>query len=209
MILILFLLLYPEADKAIGVSDKGELSNVTSNFGLIANLHYFTPAFHWQNSAPFQHQYCPGSGILAARNGTVIESFLNLAAPEWAPLAGSYGFLYSGEVTAPDGTPYMASSDNEETWPLVYGERFWPGPYRKDTTGAEVEGEFTSDQDLFCIFNDQDTFGLQVNQSTYSYGRIYAQDFIVYDFNIYNTRNIPIDSIYLGFRGNFRCDYDM
>ena len=50
---------------------------------------------------------------------------------------------------------------------------------------------------------------MQVNQSTYSYGRIYAQDFIVYDFNIYNTRNTPIDSIYLGFRGNFRCDYDM
>ena len=82
MILILFLLLYPEADKAIGVSDKGELSNVCSNFGLLANLHYFTPAFHWQNSAPFQHQYCPGLGILAARNGTVIESFLSLAQPE-------------------------------------------------------------------------------------------------------------------------------
>jgi hypothetical protein len=209
MILILFLLLYPEADKAIGVSDKGELSNVCSNFGLLANLHYFTPAFHWKNSAPFQHQYCPGLGILAARNGTVIESFLSLAAPEWAPLEGSYGDLYSGEVIAPDGTPYIASSDNEETWPTDGGERFWPGPYRKDTTGQQVDGEFTSDQDLFCIFNDQDTFGLQVNQSTYSYGRIYAQDFIVYDFNIYNTRNTPIDSIYLGFRGNFRCDYDM
>lgn len=209
MILILFLLLYPEADKAIGVSDKGELSNVCSNFGLLANLHYFAPAFHWQNSAPFQHQYCPGLGILAACNGTVIESFLNLAAPEWAPLEGSYGSLYSGEVTAPDGTPYIASSDNEETWPLVEGERVWPGPYRKDTTGAEVEGEFTSDQDLFCIFNDQNTFGLQVNQSTYSFGRIYAQDFIVYDFNIYNTSGTAIDSIYLGFRGNFRCDYDM
>jgi len=209
MLILLFLLLYPEADKAIGVSDKGELSNVTSNFGLIANLHYFAPAFHWQNSAPFQHQYCPGLGILAARNGTVIESFLNLAAPEWAPLEGSYGSLYSGEVTAPDGTPYIATSDDEETWPLVYGERFWPGPYRKDTTGLEVEGEFTSDQDLFCIFNDQDIFGLQVNQSTYSFGRIYAQDFIVYDFNIYNTSGTAIDSIYLGFRGNFRCDYDM
>ena len=209
MILILFLLLYPEADKAIGVSDKGELSNVCSNFGLLANLHYFTPAFHWQNSAPFQHQYCPGLGILAARNGTVIESFLSLAQPDWAPLEGSHDSLYSGEVIAPDGTPYMASSDNEETWPTDGGERFWPGPYRKDTTGAEVDGEFTSDQDLFCIFNDQDVFGMQVNQSTYSYGRIYAQDFIVYDFNIYNTRNTPIDSIYLGFRGNFRCDYDM
>ncbi len=212
MMLIFFLILYPEVDKAVGISDKGELSNVTSNFGLIANLHYFTPAFHWPNSAPFQHQYCPGFGILAARNGTVIESFLNLAAPEWAPLEGSYGMLHSGDVTttSADSTPIMATSDNVETWPLVGGERFWPGPYRKDPdTGEEVEGEFTSDQDLFCIFNDQDVFGIQVNQSTYSYGRIYAQDFIFYDFYIYTTQNTTVDSFYLGARGNFRCDYDM
>ncbi len=208
MILILFLLLYPEADKAIGVSDKGELSNVCSNFGLISYHHYFTPACHWPNSAPFQHQYCVGFGFFAARDYTVIESFDHVT-PEWAPLEGSYGSLYSGEVTAPDGTPYMATSDNIETWPINGGERFWPGPYRKDTTGQEVEGEFTSDQDLFCIFNDQDVFGLQVNQSAYSYGRIYAQDFIVYDFNIYNTGNTALDSMYLGFRCKFRCDYDM
>lgn len=210
MLILLFLLLYPEADKAVGISDKGELSNVTSNFGLISNLHYFAPAFHWPNSAPSQHQYCPGLGILAARNDTVIESFLNLVAPEWAPLEDSYGTLYSGEITAPDGTPIIATSDNVETWPKLAGEPFWPGPYRRDPgTGEEVEGEFTSDQDLFCIFNDQDVFGLQVDQSTFSYGRIYAQDFLFYDFNIYNTGITQIDDIYLGFRGNIRCDYDM
>ena len=209
MLIVLFLLFYPEADKAVGISDKGELSNVTSNFGLIANLHYFSPAFHWPNSVPSQHQYCPGFGILAARRDTVIESFLNLAAPEWAPREGSFGTLYSGDVTTPDGTPITATSDNIETWPKQAGEHFWPGPYRKDTTGAEVQGEFTSDQDLFCIFNDQDIFGLQANQSTYSYGRIYAQDFLFYNFLIYDTRNTAIDSIYLGFRGDFRCDYDM
>jgi len=211
MLLILFLLFYPEADKAVGIADKGELSNVSSNFGLIANLHYFTPAFHWPNAAPFQHQYCPGFGILAARNDTVVESFLNLAAPEWAPLEGSFGTLYSGEVTTPDGTPIIATSDNIETWPRnAAGNYFWPGPYRRDpATGEEVEGEFTSDQDLFCIFNDQNAFGLQVDHSVYSYGRIYAQDFLFYDFKIYNTRNNTIDSIYLGFRANFRPDYDM
>jgi len=212
MMVIFFLLLYPEVDKAVGISDKGELSNVTSNFGLIANLHYFTPAFHWPNAAPYQHQYCPGFGILMARNGTVIESFLNLAAPEWAPLEGSYGNLHSGDVTTPppDSTPIMATSDNFETWPKIGGERVWPGPYRKDPdTGEEVEGEFTSDQDLFCIFNDQDVFGIQINQSTYSYGRIYAQDFIFYDFHIHTTRDTTLDSLYFGFRGNFRCDYDM
>ncbi|MDH4210701.1 MAG: hypothetical protein OEV79_04570 [candidate division WOR-3 bacterium] len=209
MLLILFLFFYPEADKAVGISDKGELSNVTSNFGLIANLHYFTPAFHWPNSAPFQHQYSPGCGIFAARNDTVIESFLSLATPEWAPLEGSYGTFYSGTVTTPDGTPVIATSDDMETWPLIGGVPTWPGPWRKDTTGQQVPGEFTSDQDLFCIFNDQSVLGLQVNQSTYSYGRNYAQDFIFYDFKIYNTNGTSIDDIYFGFRGNFRCDYDM
>jgi hypothetical protein len=210
MLLILFLLFYPEADKAVGISDKGELSNVSSNFGLIANLHYFTPSFHWPNSAPFQHQYCPGFGILAARNDTVIESFLSLALPEWAPLEGSYGSLYSGDVTTPDGTPVIATSDNSETWPRdAYGEPFWPGPFRKDTLGQEVEGEFTSDQDLYCVFNDQDVFGIQVDQSAFSYGRIYAQDFIFYDFRMYASQQIDVNDVYLGFRGNFRVDYDL
>ncbi len=210
MILILCLIFYPEVDKAVGISDKGELSDVTSNFGLIANLHYFTPSFHWPNSAPFQQQYCPGFGMIAAHDYNVIESFVNLAAPEWAPLEGSFGLLYSGEETTPDGTPIMATSDNVDTWPQEAGEPFWPGPYRRDpATGLEVEGEFTSDQDLFCIFNDQGVFGLQVDQSTYSYGRIYAQDFIFYDFHIYTVGNTTLDSMYLCFRGNFRCDYDM
>ena len=209
MFLIFLLILYPEADKAVGISDKGELSNVVSNFGLIANLHYFTPAFHWPNSVPFQHQYSPGFGFLAARNDTVIESFLNLANPEWAPLEGSFGTLYSGTVTTPDGTPIMATSDDIETWPIIGGEPTWPGPYRKDSTGQQVVGEFTSDQDLFCLFDDQSVFGLQINQSVYSYGRIYAADFIFYDLNIYSKNNTAIDSVYFGFRGNFRCDYDM
>jgi hypothetical protein len=210
MVLIFFLLVYPDVDKAVGIADKGELSDVTSNFGLFANLHYFTPSFHWPNSAPFQQQYCPGLGILAARNDTVIESFLNLASPEWAPLEGSFGTLYSGTVTTSDGTPIMATSDDIETWPLdAFGEPFWPGPYRLDTAGQEVVGEFTSDRDLFCVFNDQEVFGIQVDQSTYSYGRLYAQDFIFFDLQVYTTRTSPVDNTYLGFRGNFRCDYDM
>jgi hypothetical protein len=112
-------------------------------------------------------------------------------------------------VVTPDGTPIFATSDDMETWPIVGGNPKWPGPYRKDSTGQQVVGEFTSDQDLFCVFNDQGVFGLQVDQSSYSYGRIYAQDFIFYDFNFYSTTNSSIDNVYLGFRGNFRCDYDM
>lgn len=208
MVLLLFLLFYPDQDIAVGISDKGEVSNVASNFGLVSYQHYFIPACHWPNSAPMQHSYCVGFGLLAARNDTVIESFDHVS-PEWAPLQGSHGTLFSGEDTASDGTPLMATSDNEKTWPMIGGVRTWPGPYRRDTTGQEVEGEFTSDQDLFCIFNDQNTFGLQVDQSTYSYGRIYAEDFLFYDLHIYNTRGSTINNVYLGFRGKIRCDYDM
>jgi hypothetical protein len=209
MILILLLLFSSETDKAVGISDKGELSNVTSNFGLVSYHHYITPAFHWPNAAPSTHQYCTGFGIFVARNDTVIESFDHVT-PEWTPLEGSYGALFSGEDTIPGGTPIMATSDNTKTWPTLGGEPFWPGPYRKDPqTGEEVEGEFTSDQDLFCIFNDQDGFGLQVNQSTYSYGRIYAQDILFYDLTIYSTKTTAISDMYLGFRGKIRCDYDM
>jgi len=195
--------------EAIGISDKGELSNVTSNFGLISYHHYITPACHWPNSAPFQHQYCVGFGFFAAQDHNVVESFNDYVVPEWLPIEGSYGELYSGQVVDSAGTPIMATSDDIETWPIIGGEPVWPGPFRKDTLGQPVEGEFTSDQDLFSVFNDQGVFGLQVNQSVYSYGRVYAEDFIFFDLNIYSTGDTAIDSVYLGFRSKFRCDYDM
>jgi hypothetical protein len=194
--------------EAIGISDKGELSNVTTNFGLISYHHYITPACHWPNSAPFPHQYCVGFGFFAARDHNVVESFDDIA-PEWLPIEGSYGGLYSGQVVDSAGTPIMATSDDIETWPIIGGEPVWPGPFRKDTLGQPVEGEFTSERDLFSIYNDQGVFGLQVKQSVYSYGRIYAEDFMFFDLNIYNTADTAIDSVYLGFRSKFRCDYDM
>ena len=194
--------------EAIGISDKGELSNVTTNFGLISYHHYITPACHWPNAAPFPQQYCVGFGFFAAQNYNVVESFDHIS-PEWLPIEGSYGGLYSGLVVDSAGTPIVATSDDIETWPIVGGEPFWPGPFRKDTLGQPVAGEFTSDQDLFCIFNDRGALGLQVDQSVYSYGRVYAEDIIFFDLNIYNTANTAVDSIYLGFRSKFRCDYDM
>jgi hypothetical protein len=194
--------------EALGISDKGELSNVTSNFGLVSYHHYVTPACHWPNAAPFPQQYCVGFGFFAARDYNVVESFDHVT-PEWLPLEGSYGTLYSGDVTDPSGTPIMATSDDMETWPMIGGGRIWPGPWRKDTLGQPVEGEFTSDRDLFCVFDDRGTLGLRVDQSVYSYGRIYAQDIIFFDFNISSIDGTAIDSTYLGFRCKFRSDYDM
>ncbi len=206
--ILLFFFVTQIPGEALGISDKGELSNVTSNFGLVSYHHYVTPAFHWPNAAPFPQQYCVGFGFFAAKDYNVVESFDHVT-PEWLPLEGSYGTLYSGDVTDPSGTPIMATSDDMETWPMIGGERVWPGPWRRDTLGQPVEGEFTSDRDLFCIYDDQGTFGLQVDQSVYSYGRIYAQDIIFFDFNISSTVATAIDSTYLGFRCKFRCDYDM
>lgn len=206
--ILLFFFMTQIPGEALGISDKGELSNVASNFGLVSYHHYVTPAFHWPNAAPFPQQYCVGFGFFAARDYNVVESFDHVT-PEWLPLEGSYGTLYSGEITDPSGTPIMATSDDMETWPMIGGERVWPGPWRRDTLGQPVEGEFTSDRDLFSIYDDQGVFGLQVDQSVYSYGRIYAQDIIFFDFNISSISDTVIDSTYLGFRCKFRCDYDM
>ncbi|MCK4941080.1 hypothetical protein KAS45_03220, partial [candidate division WOR-3 bacterium] len=123
--IFLFFFMTQIPGEALGISDKGELSNVTSNFGLVSYHHYVTPAFHWPNAAPFPQQYCVGFGFFAAKDYNVVESF-NHVTPEWLPLEGSYGTLYSGEVTDPSGTPIMATSDDMETWPMIGGERVWP-----------------------------------------------------------------------------------
>jgi len=79
--------------EAIGISDKGELSNVTTNFGLISYHHYITPACHWPNSAPFQHQYCVGFGFFAAQDHNVVESFNDYVVPVYFRF--HHGFIFS------------------------------------------------------------------------------------------------------------------
>lgn len=209
---------YGKADRGVGILDRGELSNVTGNFGVLSNFHLFAPAFHWPDWADDTHQYCFGLELLVGVNGDVVTSIHDPATVaenfDWEAADGSLGNLFSGNVTASDGTPILASSDNPETWPQhSNGKPFWPGPFRIDPqTGLQVEGEFVSERDLYAEFDDSNNqnnpYGLKVLQTAYSFGRLYAKDFHIYDFQIINTSANSLDSVYVGYMADFKVDFD-
>lgn len=216
---ILFFLLFSQAlggtsDRAVGIMDKGQLSNVTSNFGLLSEFHFFAPAMHWPAGASFEQQYCFGFGPFLATKDNVVESFISRTYFDWEAVDGALGTFHSGDLATPDGTPLMATSDADSTWPKDEdGNRFWPGPYRRNIeTGEEIMGEFTSDRDVYCMFDDKynkkSPLGVRVRQSAYSYGRIYAEDLLFFDFVFANESDSAIHNVYMGYYGAFRPDYD-
>jgi len=43
-------------ERAIGLLDKGQLSNMVTNYGIISDFHLGTPALHWpRNGSDVQH----------------------------------------------------------------------------------------------------------------------------------------------------------
>ena len=190
---------FSAAERAIGIQDKGQLTNYIGNYGNLSHyLEYLNDALHWPKSAGDVRQYSFGLGLVVAVKGNVITSVLGAFADkiDWEPWDGSRGKLYSGEVTAPppDLTPFQAMSDNPETWPRGYfdksgnwistpNEHHWPGHFRLEVDpnslnyGQEIPGEFVSDRDLYCVFTDEANHhpngpvGIEVEQTAYSYGR--------------------------------------
>jgi hypothetical protein len=231
------------SEKAVGVMDKGQLQNNTSNMGDLANFHvWFTNAGHWPRSADSDRQYIYGLGLAIAINEhNVIETVSQALTKvvDWLPSDNSPGREYSGEIRAEsDDTPFLASSDFRETWPFGYydengnwtssDEREWPGYYRVDVTGvssdtlamhldasqlSDRQNEFTSDRDIFCTYNDdenaQGSVGITVEQSAYSYGRPYAEDFVFWELKIINTSGADLEGVSIGFLAKFRPDFDM
>jgi hypothetical protein len=207
-----------KADRAVAIMDRGELANVTGNFGVLSNYHLFAPAMHWPSWADDTHQYCFGLELLLGYKGDVVTSVHDPATVaenfDWEAQDGSYGSLYSGAVTASDGTPLLASSDNKNTWPVGQnGKPFWPGPFRYDPlTGGEKTGEFVSERDAFAIFTDQNnvngSYGLRVKQRTFSFSRSYARNFLIFDFQLINSSAQPMDSVWVGYMADFKVDFD-
>ncbi len=223
-------------ERGLGVQDKGQVSNYIGNYGVISNYQeYWNDALHWPASAGTERQYCFGIGLVVATKGNVITSLLKGVGdiPEWSPKEGSRGKLFSGDVkvTSSDETPFLACSDNPQTWPQGFfdknknwvstpGVRHWPGHFRIDidsaspTYGKEIDGEFVSDRDIYSIFDDknnsnpQGVVGIEVEQTAYSYGRPYAEDILFWDFTIHNTSGKSLDSVYVGYYAIFRPDYD-
>ncbi len=207
-----------KVDRGVGILDRGEIANVTGNFGVLSNFHLFSPALHWPSWADDRHQYCFGMQLMVGYNGDVVTSVHDPATVaenfDWEAQDGSYGNLYSGNVTASDGTPILASSDNQDTWPQNNkGEPFWPGPFRYDpVTGGQKENEFVSERDVYGIFTDQNnqngSYGLVVKQNSYSFSRNYAKNFIIFDFTITNTSLDTLDSVWVGYMADFKVDFD-
>jgi len=223
-------------ERGLGIMDKGQIANYLGNFGILSNFHeYFNEAIRWPAEASEVIHYCFGLGLVVASKGNVITSVIGgpTGKYDWAPKDGSRGKIFSGDVTAPppDETPFLALSDNPETWPKGYfdesgswvdtpNERHWPGNYRLDIDpastnyGKEVKGEFVSDRDIYSVFDDQENsnpkgpLGIEVEQTAYSYGRSYAEDLLIWNYRIFNTSSSLLDSVYLGYYGIFRPDFD-
>lgn len=224
------------AEKAIGIMDKGQIANYLGNYGILSNFHeYFNESIRWPKEASEVIHYSFGLGLIVASKGNVITSIVGGPSDkyDWVPKDGSRGKVFSGDVTAPppDETPFLPISDNPGTWPQGFydefdnwvetpGERYWPGYFRIDidpesvTYGQEVYGEFVSDRDIYAVFDDKSNahpdgpVGIEVEQMAYSYGRPYAEDLLIWEYFIHNKSGQSLDSVYIGYYGIFRPDFD-
>ncbi|MFC2088602.1 hypothetical protein ACFLSX_03295 [Calditrichota bacterium] len=171
------------ADEAVGVMDKGQLQNLTMNYGQITDTRYEDVG-----NAPTQYFYdfrYPRKNYTGlvddfsvffalpensrnANNGNVIDGWTDNDNEDWIAKDGSYGETHYNPATDPNPhaeikypldnptTPFLAHSDLQDTWPIdANGNPFWPGYFRRDRiTGNEVEGEFASDRDVYAVFDD-------------------------------------------------------
>ncbi len=171
------------ADEAVGVMDKGQLQNLTMNFGQVSDTRYEDVG-----NAPTQYFFdfryprrnytglCDDFSIFFAlpqnsksnNNGNVIEAWTDNDNEDWIAKDGSYGKTHYNPALDPNPhvpllyppdnptTPYLAHSDLPDTWPVdESGLAFWPGYFQRDpATGLEVPGEFASDRDVYAVFDD-------------------------------------------------------
>lgn len=215
-------------DEAIGVMNKGQLCNLTMNYGQITDTRLEDPGnaptddyynFRYPRVKPYGSMVDDFALLFAVRqntkngdNGNVIDGFSANGNEDWIAKDGSLGDTHydgSGDsdiLYYTDGTThYLAHSDIETTWPIDdNGTHFWPGYFRRDpATGTVYEGEFVSDRDVYAVFTDRanvqgHSLGIEIEQMAYCYGRPYAEDFQFYEFFIHNTSSSTIDSAWFG-----------
>lgn len=222
-------------DEAIGVMSKGQLNNLTMNYGQITDTRLEDPGnrpskdfynFRYPKTEPYGSMIDDFAVLFAVRqnskngdNGNVIDGFSANGNEDWVAKDGSLGAThYDGSGAEPmltyvDGTtPYLATSDIPVTWPIDgNGEHFWPGYFRRDpVTGAVYDDEFVSDRDVYGVYTDAsnvqgDPLGIEIEQMAYCYGRSYAEDFQFYEFFIHNTSSTTIDSAWFGMYSDPDC----
>ena len=210
--------LYAVADRAVGLLDKGDLSNLITNYGILSNFHLGNPALHWPREGSDVQHYGFGVSMIMVADGQVVSSIYDQSSAlldfGWEAADGANGLQYNStrneSNTAGDGvTAFLAFSDIRETWPVSGGVAFWPGYFREnlENPGLFVEGEFVSDRDIYCSFRDDYNMGLEVEQTAYSYGRPYAEDFIFIRFRLKNNGENEYDSCYVGFQADLKPDF--
>lgn len=209
---------YQSMEFSVGIQSKGRVANVITDYGQLSQFHVFAPSLNWpafgEGYKDEQH-YGWGVDFMMGYQGDVIESFQdpasNIITRDWQRAEER---LFSGNVTVSESdlTPIMATSDNRATWPLNDdGQPFWPGLWRMDQEGVMYQGEFTSERDLFTVFTDQGNqtpYGFRVEQTAYSFTRRYAEDFVVFRFNIENTSQTTLNDLYPGMLVQFLIDFD-
>ncbi|MDP8208272.1 MAG: hypothetical protein P9L92_16520 [Candidatus Electryonea clarkiae] len=205
-------------DRGVGLLDRGQLTNMISNFGIISNFHFGTPAMHWPQDGEDVQQYSFGVGLLVLVDGELLSSTYDPSAAAtnytWEAADGSSGLYFNSqrneENSTADGiTPLLASSDRPATWPLANGIPYWPGLYRNDleNAGMIVEGEFTSDRDVYCVLKDTKGLDLRVEQIAYTYGRSYSEDFIFVRFLLHNDSPDDMNEVYAGINADLKPDF--
>ncbi len=171
------------ADEAIGVMDKGQLQNLTMNYGQITDTRYEdvgnAPTQYFYDfryprknytglSDDFSIFFALPNNTMNNNNGNVIDGWTDNDNEDWIARDGSYGLTHYNPAFDPNPhtpimyppdnptTPYLASGDLPATWPVdENGVAFWPGYFRRNAaTGDEVEGEFASDRDVYAVFDD-------------------------------------------------------
>lgn len=206
------------SDRGVGLLDKGELSNLIFNYGILSDFHLGTPALHWPREGEDVQHYGFGVNLILVADGQVISSIYDQSSGildfGWEAADGSYGLYFNDTRTdyntASDGlTPFLAFSDVRDTWPVIDGVPTWPGYWREnlESPGQFVEGEFVSDRDIFGVLQDDYGMGLTIKQTAYSYGRPYAYDLIMIHFRLINEGITDYNSCYIGFQADLKPDF--
>ena len=224
------------ADEAVGLQTKGQLQNLTMNYGQITDTRYedrgnaptdlfFDFRYPRENftglSDDFSIFFAIKENSKNGDQGNVIDAWTDNDNEDFIAKDGAYGNTHYNPNTDPSPhtpllyngqTPYLAHSDLPDTWPVDKdGQPFWPGIFRRDPeTGKEIEGEFASDRDIYIEFDDKnnqqgDIIGIEVHEMAYSYGRIYADNILFYEFWIINKGDKDLKNCYTGFYQDPDC----
>lgn len=224
------------ADEAVGVQTKGQLQNLTMNYGQISDTRYedrgnaptdlfFNYRYPRENFTgvvdDFSIFFAIKENSKNGDQGNVIDAWTDNDNEDFIAKDGAYGNTHYNPVLDPTPhsellyngqTPYLAHSDLPDTWPVDKdGVSFWPGIFRRDPiSGKEVEGQFSSDRDIYIEFNDAnnqqgDVIGIEIHEMAYNYGRVYAENILFYEFWIINKSGRDLNSCYTGFYQDPDC----